>query len=118
MNITIDNMEVNQFHEGMSQLVTFVHWTASEDGVSISGTTKLDAPKGAFREYTSLTEERVKEWVLHKDLAKITTNLANTKKSTLNAATLTPWDEDTLMLNLMMLELSDKLTNTKKLLLD
>ena len=93
MNITIDNMEVNQFHEGMSQLVTFVHWTASEDGVSISGTTKLDAPKGAFREYTSLTEERVKEWVLHKDLAKITTNLANTKKSTLNAATLTPWDE-------------------------
>jgi hypothetical protein len=94
MNLTIINMEVNQFLEGMSQLVTYVHWKASEEGVSISGTTKLDPPKTLFKPYSELDEEMVKAWVLNKDLNKITTNLANTKKSVLNTAIEVPWADE------------------------
>ena len=45
MELTINKLDTHMFTDGMSNVVSNVHWTATVDDVSVTGSTRLNPPK-------------------------------------------------------------------------
>lgn len=82
MELTIKSTTVKQFvpdnSYGKSNVIEFIHWDASENGVTISGSTKLKPPMGTFTAYEEISDDQLKAWVMSVDSKKISKNLKNT----------------------------------------
>jgi hypothetical protein len=94
MNIKVTKLQTNQFSDGLSNIVEIVYWEASDDQVSIKGSTKLKPPKKIFTPLEQLTNEIVSGWVLEKDGQMIKKKLQNLTPKNMKAKLLPPWSED------------------------
>lgn len=90
MELIIKSTTVKQFvpdnFYGKSNVIEFIHWDASENGVTISGSTKLKPPMGTFTKYEDVTDDQLEAWVLSVDAKKISNNLKNTYDAITTAA--------------------------------
>lgn len=93
MEITIQNLTTNQFTGGLSNVVELIHWSATDGTSTIRGTTRLKPPKKVFKPFSELTEDRVVDWVVSRDSARIKKMLADTTAKTLTTSISTPWSE-------------------------
>jgi hypothetical protein len=71
----IINLTVNEFSDGLENIVEFVHW----EHEGIKGTTKLKPPKKLFKPLEQITEEEIVSWVWKADRSKIEKFMRNKK---------------------------------------
>jgi hypothetical protein len=94
MNITVTSLQTNQFADGLSNIVEVVYWEASNDQVSIKGSTRLKPPKKIFTPLDQLTNEIISGWVLKVDEQRIRKTLDNVEAKSLTANMPPPWSAD------------------------
>lgn len=91
MQVTITKLQTSQFKDGLSNIVEIVYWAATQDGVTINGSTRLNPPKQLFTPLEQLDEAAVVSWVLNKDAARISKMLKATAEASVQAEMPPPW---------------------------
>lgn len=94
MELTINKLDTHMFTDGMSNVVTNVHWTATVDDISVTGSTRLNPPKKTFQPLDELTEATVKSWVMGRlDVARVQKQITSIKEAEEKTSLLPPWSE-------------------------
>lgn len=93
MQITITKLQTNQFHNGLSNVVEIVYWSATDNTSVINGSTRLDPPVKLFKPLTELQEADVVSWVMAKDASRISKMLNATTSKSMTTTLAPPWSD-------------------------
>lgn len=93
MQITITKLQTNQFHNGLSNVVEIVYWSATDNTSVINGSTRLNPPVKLFKPFTELQEADVVSWVMAKDASRISKMLNATTSKSMTATLAPPWSD-------------------------
>lgn len=93
MQITITKLQTNQFHNGLSNVVEIVYWSATDNTSVINGSTRLNPPVKLFKPFTELQEADVVSWVMAKDASRISKMLNATTSKSMTTTLAPPWSD-------------------------
>ena len=92
MDIVITKLDTHMFTDGKSNVVTKIHWEASEDGVTVVGATRPPKGSATFRAFEDLSDAVVRGWLMARlDLGRVRKQMQDIREAGEKTQLAPPW---------------------------